>query len=323
VHRFFLMSARHVPTIRTSYIIMINYSCQPLMSRLFTSISPAEFARVLPLCRPPLGWSETLGQSNIIQHFIADKTFQSVFKVVANSGGPDSTCLLFLLNQYLHGLQNTGTDFPRRLVSLTIDHDLQTSSKTMADHAGNIAKLLGVEHITAKLPWGEPNFHTKPAPDDKIEEIARTMRYRVFFHHMMRFKSNAVAMGHHLDDQVETMLMRLGRGAGMHGLAAMRPCRRWGMGSPVEGFGLQGMKTWVVRPLLSFGKVQSIDFFLLTPDLQASFCRIEFLQHVQKMHWIMFKTLRTFSLKSLFGTLFDRKYLRKHLYSSPTTWHTF
>ena len=41
---------------------LINYFCQPAMSsRLLSSISTAEFARVLPLCRPPLGWSETLG----------------------------------------------------------------------------------------------------------------------------------------------------------------------------------------------------------------------------------------------------------------------
>lgn len=174
---------------------------------------------------------------------------------MANSGGPDSTCLLFLLNRHLHGTQNE-TGATRRLVSLTIDHDLQPSSRTMANHAENFAKSLGVEHITARLPWGEPNYLPKPALDGKIEEIARTMRYRVFFHHLKRLRSNAVAMGHHLDDQVETMLMRLGRGASMHGLAAMRPCRRWGMGSHVERYGLEGMKTWVIRPLLAFSKAR-------------------------------------------------------------------
>jgi tRNA(Ile)-lysidine synthase len=176
---------------------------------------------------------------------------------VANSGGPDSTCLLFLLNRHLNEAKDySPKDFSKRLVSFTVDHDLQPSSSEMAKHAANIASSLGVAHITKKLPWGQHGLPPKPGPDDKIEGSARMMRYKVIFEQLKNLEADGVAFGHHLDDQVETMLMRLGRGAGKYGLAAMRPCRRWGMGNnSQEQYGLEGLTKWIIRPLLSFGKV--------------------------------------------------------------------
>ena len=176
---------------------------------------------------------------------------------MANSGGPDSTCLLFLLNRHLNGAKDhSRNDLPKRLVSFTVDHDLQASSSEMARHAANVAKSLGVEHITKKLPWGQHGLHQKPRPSEKIEGVARIMRYSVFFEQLKTLGADTVAFGHHLDDQVETMLMRLGRGASKYGLAAMRPCRRWGMGGDSqEQYGLDGLSKWIVRPLLSFEKV--------------------------------------------------------------------
>ena len=125
----------------------------------------------------------------------------------------------------------------------------------MAKRAGNIAKSLEVEHATLKLPWGQNNFHPKPGPNEKIEGIARAMRYKVLFKYMKTRGATAVALGHHADDQVETMLMRLGRGSSAYGLAAMKSCRRWGMGDSFARFGFEGMRNWIVRPLLPFDKV--------------------------------------------------------------------
>jgi len=125
----------------------------------------------------------------------------------------------------------------------------------MAERAGNVAKSLGVEHATVKLPWGWNNFHPKPGPNDKIEGVARDMRYKVFFKYMRMRGATAVALGHHADDQVETMLMRLGRGSSAYGLAAMKSCRRWGMGDSFARYGYEGMRNWIVRPLLPFDKV--------------------------------------------------------------------
>jgi tRNA(Ile)-lysidine synthase len=172
------------------------------------------------------------------------------------------------LNQYIKGRLEIKKkhDKPSRIVSLTVDHDLQESSSAMAQHAATLAESLGVEQITTKLPWGQENYPPKPGPDEKMEEIARDMRQRIFFGHMKSLNVNSLALGHHADDQVETMLMRLGRGSTQFGLSGMRPCRRWGMGSGKpeddEAYGIHGLRKWIVRPLLGVGKV-SYGFFYI------------------------------------------------------------
>ena len=129
----------------------------------------------------------------------------------------------------------------------------------MAHHAENVARSFSLSHITANLPWGQHGLPPRPEPGEKIEGTARMMRYNIIFEQLKNLDAGAVALGHHLDDQVETMLMRLGRGAGMYGLAAMRPCRRWGMGSDFQ-YGLEGLSKWIIRPLLSFSKVGNVLF---------------------------------------------------------------
>ncbi|KIM48808.1 hypothetical protein M413DRAFT_86579 [Hebeloma cylindrosporum] len=214
-----------------------------MATRMVKAISPNEFAQMMQVARPPVGWSNTIA--------------------AANSGGPDSTCLLFLLNQYIKGRgkieeKHRKDDKLSRIVSLTVDHGLQESSSAMAEQAATLAESIGVEHITTKLPWGRTNYPPKPGPDEKIEEVARDMRQRVLFGHMKDLNANSLALGHHADDQVETMLMRLGRGSTQFGLSGMRPCRRWGMGSGTPeddaAYGIHGLRKWIVRPLLGVGK---------------------------------------------------------------------
>lgn len=213
------------------------------------------------------------------------------FAVVANSGGPDSTCLLFLWNRYVQeALKKDDTTYgrvsPSRIVSLSIDHDLQASSSAMSGQAANIAKILGVQHVTSKLPWGQVGYPPKPGPGDKVEELARDMRQMVLFDQMKKFDANALALGHHADDQVETMLMRIGRGSSQVGLAGMRFCRRWGMGTGGDRddklYGIGGMRTWMLRPLLNIPKVisQSYD---ATVSINHFACRIGFSQHAKNI----------------------------------------
>ncbi|TFK76242.1 adenine nucleotide alpha hydrolases-like protein, partial [Pluteus cervinus] len=192
---------------------------------------------------------------------------------VANSGGPDSTCLLFLVQRYLTDLNaETSTIIkPKRLISLTVDHDLQVSSAAAASQCATQATRIGASYITSKIPWGQPPFPPRPVEGDAFEKIAREARYHQLLMAMKSWKPsgaekdsstgaiNIIAFGHHADDQMETSLMRLGMGTTALGARGMRYCRRWGMGfgsgDGSLGFaGMDGMDKWIIRPLLDITK---------------------------------------------------------------------
>lgn len=149
---------------------------------------------------------------------------------------------------------------PKSVISLTVDHGLQASSSLMAQHCSKTASSLDIPHFTVAIPWGDPPFPQRPTNVGAFEQIARNARYHVFFDAMTRMDTDTMALGHHIDDQVETSLMRLARGSTELGAGGMRPCRRWGMGlgkKDVLGWaGYEGMRRWMVRPLLEVSKVR-------------------------------------------------------------------
>ncbi|KAJ7217047.1 PP-loop family-domain-containing protein [Mycena pura] len=203
-------------------------------------ISKDEFARFFKRCVPPTGWSRKIA--------------------VANSGGPDSTCLLFLIRRYIQDLHKESPEaFPSSLVSLTIDHALQPDSDVVARRCADQAKVMGVEHVTSQIPWSTPPFPECPKSGEAFEEIGRSARYQLLFQRMNETQAEIVALGHHGDDQVETSLMRLARGSTEIGAGGMRRCRRWGMGlhgdeNTLGWAGALGMKRWIIRPLLDVSK---------------------------------------------------------------------
>jgi len=128
----------------------------------------------------------------------------------------------------------------------------------MSNHAARIAASLRTEHVTAKIPWSSPPYVPKPNAGVPLESVARDARYSVLFETMNSVGAEAIAFGHHADDQVETFLMRIAKGTSTLGLGGMKAVRRFGMGGVVDGkmgwFGHLGMKRWIVRPLLSVSK---------------------------------------------------------------------
>ncbi|KAH7929670.1 adenine nucleotide alpha hydrolases-like protein [Leucogyrophana mollusca] len=207
-------------------------------------ISRNEFFQMFMRCTPPTGWSP---HSKL---------------VVGNSGGPDSTCLLFLINRLLTGESTrtrTSKPLPPSVISMAVNHDLQAASTSMATRASTNASSMGVEHLTLHVPWSSPPFPPKPVAGEFVEHHARTARYHVLFGGLTRVGADTIALGHHADDQVETSLMRLARGTTELGAGGMRRCRRWGMGLTADehalGYsGLEGMRRWIIRPFLEVRK---------------------------------------------------------------------
>ncbi|KAI0333603.1 hypothetical protein GY45DRAFT_1244600 [Cubamyces sp. BRFM 1775] len=200
-------------------------------------ITTAEFFQYLQRCIPPTGWSHRI--------------------VVANSGGPDSTALLFLLNALLReraGSPRPTPGVPNEVVSVHVNHGLQDAASTMESVAIQSAERLGIRHTTEKIRWGQFPFPSRAEVDEKV---AREARQHIMFKAMQDFRTNVIAFGHHADDQVETAIMRMSHGSSSRGIAAMRPVRRLGMGHRDQeyfSFGAAGMRSWVVRPFLPVSK---------------------------------------------------------------------
>jgi tRNA(Ile)-lysidine synthase len=142
----------------------------------------------------------------------ADALFQlcegSASVLAAVSGGADSTALLLLLAKWS---RNRGL----RLCAATVDHALRPESGDEAERVAVLARTLGIEHRT--LRW------TGSKPDASIEEAARTARYRLLLEYAAEVGATHLMTAHTLDDQAETVLMRLAAGSGPAGLAGMRP----------------------------------------------------------------------------------------------------
>ncbi|KAJ7172019.1 PP-loop family-domain-containing protein [Mycena filopes] len=181
------------------------------------------------------------------------------------SGGPDSTCLLFLMDRHVRHLRTTkpGCLSPWTLFLCTVNHGLQASSDAMTRHCEDHAKAMGIQHFASTVHWSQPPFPPKPRPGDPFEETARKVRYHQLFQSMNEAGADVLALGHHGDDQIETSLMRLGKGSTEIGAGGMRRIRRWGMGNNHNGdqretgwFGLGGMSRWMIRPFLDLSKDQ-------------------------------------------------------------------
>lgn len=164
----------------------------------------------------------------------------------------------------------SGVDLPDSIVSFHVDHNLQADAQKMAHAAGASAtRFKAASHVELRVRWGEAPFPPRPRAGEAVESLARNARYQLMFDAMVRRHDvHVLATGHHADDQVETVLMRLGAGSSILGLGGMRPLRRFGMAlgkgeNDFGWFGHEGLNRWIVRPLLEVSK----DRILATCDL--------------------------------------------------------
>ena len=125
---------------------------------------------------------------------------------MAVSGGPDSTALMFLISKSKKIKKNDVT-------ILTVDHALRKESKNEVDLVKSNAKRIGFK--CKILKWNGVK------PSSGIQEAARKARYSLMLSWCEKNSVNKLFLAHHLDDQVETFLMRLSKGSGVDGLSSM------------------------------------------------------------------------------------------------------
>jgi tRNA(Ile)-lysidine synthase len=152
--------------------------------------------------------------------------------VLAVSGGPDSIALLWLAARWRRALARGP-----RLVAVTVDHGLRAEAAREARDVKRLARALELPHRT--LRWRGPK------PKTGLPEAAREARYRLLAKAARESGATHIVTAHTRDDQAETVLMRMLRGSGITGLAAM--ARESGRDGVV-----------LARPLLQVSKAQLI-----------------------------------------------------------------
>jgi tRNA(Ile)-lysidine synthase len=152
--------------------------------------------------------------------------------VLAVSGGPDSIALMWLAARWRGALARGP-----RLIAVTVDHGLRPEAAREARDVKRLARSLDLPHRT--LRW------TGTKPKTGLPAAAREARYRLLVQAARESGATHILTAHTRDDQAETLLMRMLRGSGIAGLAAMaRETERKGV--------------WLARPLLDVSKSQLI-----------------------------------------------------------------
>lgn len=127
---------------------------------------------------------------------------------VACSGGADSMALALLLQDWTRAVGGS-------LTALTVDHRLRPESGAEAAQVGAWLRARGIAHVTLARP--------DAPPAGNLQAAARRMRYRLMSDWCRDAGVLHLALAHHREDQAETLLLRLARGSGVDGLAAMAP----------------------------------------------------------------------------------------------------
>lgn len=180
--------------------------------------------------------AEATGRASPVPDAEAARLFASLADepalVLAVSGGPDSTALLVLAARWRKHLKKRP-----KLLAVTIDHGLRAESGREAAAVKRLAGKLGVPHRTVR--W------TGRKPTTGLQAKAREQRYTRLLDAARRAGARCIVTAHTLDDQAETVLIRMARGSGLTGLAAMAGVTPMGA-------------CFVVRPFLDLPKARLV-----------------------------------------------------------------
>jgi len=150
---------------------------------------------------------------------------------VAYSGGMDSHVLLHLLATHRH-------EFPQDIQVVHVDHQLQSQSADWAEHCQKITESL-------QLPFHLLKVTVRDIALTGMESAARSARYQAI--NKLIGNNGLLLTGQHLQDQSETLMLQLLRGAGTRGLGAMKVMSHW-------------QKMPIVRPFLTISREDLLDY---------------------------------------------------------------
>src|SRR5947209_393196 len=155
--------------------------------------------------------------------------------VVAVSGGADSLCLLHVLHQLCGG---PGRRYPNVYLHVAhLNHRLR--GKASSEDADYVAQLAAAWNLPATV--GEIDVPGLAREEKRsLEDAARTARYR-FLREVAQ--GQPIAVAHHADDQVETILLHWLRGSGLNGMVGMSPRQQD-----------------IIRPLLAVTHAQAVAY---------------------------------------------------------------
>jgi tRNA(Ile)-lysidine synthase len=204
--------------------------------------------------------------------------------VVGVSGGPDSVALLDFLVRF-----QARTGHPRGgVIAAHVKHGLRgEESEEDAAFVERTARKLGVPFVFERI---DPASGRK-GRGESLEESARKLRYGALRRMAAAAGTERLAVAHTADDQAETVLLRLIRGAGLTGLSGMRPRRS-----------VHGLE--VIRPLLTTPRELVLEYLKrlhlpfrvdssnLSTDPRRNFVRLEVLPRIEVMNPAIRETLR-------------------------------
>jgi tRNA(Ile)-lysidine synthase len=173
--------------------------------------------------------------------FNLERLFHSIFKttnktkfLIAYSGGMDSHVLL-------HSMNNLCEQNPLlKIRAIHVHHGLSVNADSWVKHCTTVCEQLNIELIVKYV-----NVKSKSKNKHSLESLARTLRYQEISKTI--YADECLLTAHHINDQAETVLLQLFRGAGPKGLAAMPKYKNFAPG-------------YFLRPLLEFNRKELHDY---------------------------------------------------------------
>ncbi|MEM7816939.1 MAG: tRNA lysidine(34) synthetase TilS, partial [Candidatus Aenigmatarchaeota archaeon] len=163
--------------------------------------------------------------------------------ILGVSGGPDSICMLYLFSKIIN-------EYKLKILCAHFNHSLRKEADSEEAFVKKICKDLGIKFISEKKEI------YKLFKGNSLEQFARNLRLDFFIRCARKFKIKKVALAHHKDDVIETVLMRIIRGSGLKGLRGILPISKF-----------KGIT--FIRPLINLRKTEILNWLKIN---DISYC---------------------------------------------------